>query len=102
MKSKSDNNDIKELKLELKIELKRELKAELTTDFKEELANQWEDIIVAANKYATNLNSNLQEVVKKQMTEFFKLISMTLTGEEEGPRTLALPPSSSSTPPNMQ
>ena len=100
MKARTDNNDIKELKLELKTELKRELKAELTTGFKEELAKQKEHIIITANTYATKLNSNLQEVVRKQMAEFSKLITMTLTGEEEETGPLALPPPTSD-PPNM-
>ena len=98
LKTKVTNSDINELKLELKSELKKELKDELTTDFKEELANQREDIILTANNYATKLNSNLQEVVKRQMHEFSKLISMTLTGEEE-PGPLALPPPNN--PPNL-
>ena len=92
MKTKTDNKDIKELKLELKTELKRELKEELTIDFKVELANQREDILTTANTYTNRLNSNLQEVVRKQMAEFSKLISMTLTGEDEEPGLLALPP----------
>lgn len=62
MKSKVDNNDIKELKTELE----RELKAELTTDFKTELANQRDDIIITANTYVKKLNSNLQEVVRNK------------------------------------
>lgn len=100
MKARAEGEDINELKLTLKSELKRELKEELTTDFKEELANQREDIIITANTYAKRLNTNLQEVVRKQMAEFSKLISMTLTGEDEEPGPLALPPSTSN-PPNM-
>ena len=102
MKTKTNSRDINDLKLELKTELKKELKAELTTDFKKELAIQREDIILTANTYAKTLNSNLQEVVKKQMAEFSKLITMTLTGEEEEPGLLTLPPSPSTEPPNMQ
>ena len=60
MKEKVDNKDINELKLELKTELKRELQEELTTDFKEELANQKDDILITANIYAKRFNSNLQ------------------------------------------
>ena len=100
MKGKVDNKDFSNLKLELKSELKRELKEELTSDFKEELANQREDIIITTNTYAKQLNSNIQEVVRKQMEEFSKLITMTLTGDEEVPGTLALPPPQSN-PPNM-
>ena len=100
LKAKIPNNDINNLKLELKSELKRELKDELTSEFKEELASHKEDIINTANTYAKTLNSNLQEVVKKQMAEFSKLITMTLTGEEEEPGLLALPPPSTN-PPNM-
>ena len=99
MKTRVDK-DITDLKLELKTELKSELKKELTTDFKVELAKQREDIIISANTYAKNLNSNLQEVVKKQMEEFSKLITMTLTGDEDTPELLALPPPSIN-PPNM-
>jgi phosphoenolpyruvate carboxylase len=100
MKTKVENEDINDLKLVLKTELKRELKEELTTDLKEALANQREDIIIAANIYAQRLNSNLQEVVRKQMAEFSKIISMILTGEDEETGPLALP-SSSNNPPNM-
>ena len=90
MKAKTDNKDI----ADLKSELKKELKDELTTDFKKELATQKEDIIIAANTYAKRLNSNLQEVVKKQMEEFSKLISMTLTGNDDTPELLTLPSTS--------
>ena len=100
MKIKVDNKDITVLKLELKTKLKRELKEELTTDFKVELAKQREDIIVTANTYAKNLNTNLQDVVRKQMEEFSKLITMTLTGDEDAPEPLALP-APSTNPPNM-
>ena len=100
-KTKTHNSDINNLKLELKTELKRELKEELTTDFNEKLASHKEDIITSANTYAKTLNSNLQEVVKKQMAEFSKLITMTLTGEEEETGLLALPPPPSTNPPNM-
>ena len=77
MKAKVDNKDI--------------------TDFKKKLAIQREDIITTANTYAKRLNSNLQEVVKRQMEEFSKLISMTLTGNDDTPELLTLP----STSPNM-
>ena len=100
MKTRADKEDIQVLKLELKTELKRELKAELTTDFKEEMANHREDIITTANIHAKRLNSNLQEVMKAQMAEFSKIISMTLTGCEEDPELLTLP-SPPSNPPNM-
>ena len=100
MKTRAENEDINDLKLVLKTELKREFKEKLTTDLKEALANQKEDIIIAANNYAQRLNSNLQEVVRKQMAEFSKIISMTLTGEDEETGPLALP-SSSNDPPNM-
>ena len=100
MKAKIDNKDITNLKIELKTELKRELKEELSTDLKEELAKQREDIIVTANTYAKNLNTNLQNVVRKQMEEFSKLITMTLTGDEDAPEPLALP-APSTNPPNM-
>ena len=99
-KTRVDNKDILDLKLKLKTDLKRELKEELTTDFKVELANQREDIIVTANTYAKNLNSNLQEVVRKQMEEFSKFVTMTLTGDEDTPEPLALP-APSTNPPNM-
>ena len=99
-KTRVDNKDILDLKLKLKTDLKRELKEELTTDFKVELANQREDIIVTANTCAKNLNSNLQEVVRKQMEEFSKLVTMTLTGDEDTPEPLALP-APSTNPPNM-
>ena len=95
-KTRADKEDLNELKLELKTKLKKELKAELTTDFKAEMASQREDIIITTNTYAKRLNSNLQEVMKKQMAEFSKIISLTLTGSEEDPELLALPP-----PPNM-
>lgn len=47
------------------MELKREMKVELTIDFREEMANQREDVIITTNTYAKTLNSNLQEVMKK-------------------------------------
>lgn len=86
-----------EFKEVLKIELKKELKAELTTEFKEELATQKADIITTANTYALKLNSSLHEVLRKQMAEFSKQISLTLTGGEGGSDLLTLPP-----PPNNQ
>jgi hypothetical protein len=91
-KKKTRVEDLNELKIELKIELK----PELTTDFKEKMANQREDIIITTKTYAKRLNSNLQEVMRKQMAEFSKIISLTLTGSEEDPELLALPP-----PPKM-
>ncbi len=93
MKTKVDDKNI----TDLKIELKKELKEELTTNFKKELAIQREDIITTTNTYAKRLNSNLQEVVKRQMEEFSKLISMTLTGNDDTPELLTLP----NTLPNM-
>ena len=86
-----------EFKEVLKIELKKELKAELTTEFKEELATQKAEIITTANTYALKLNSNLHEVLRKQMAEFSKQISLTLMGGEGGSDLLTLPP-----PPNNQ
>ena len=100
MKNKVDNKDINELQLELKTELKKELKDELTSDLKVELAIHREDIIITTNTYAKQLNSNLQEVVRKQMEEFTKIISKTLTGNDENPGLLALPPPPNN-PPNM-
>ena len=87
-----------EFKEELKSELKKELKAELTLEFKEELATQKEDIITTTNTYALRLNTNLHEVLRKQMAEFSKEISLALTGGDGGPELLALPPNN---PPNM-
>ena len=98
LKPKVDNKDITNLKFELKTELKREFKEELTTDFKVELAKQREDIIVTANTYAKILNTNLQDVVRKQMEEFSKLIAMALTGDEDAPEPLALPTPSTNLP----
>ena len=89
-----------ELKEELKTELKKELKAELTLEFKEELAIQKTDIITTANTYAQRLNTNLHEVMRRQMAEFSKEISLTLTGGEGGPGLLTLPPPTTN-PPNM-
>ena len=86
-------------KKDLKTELKNELKAELTMEFKEELATQKAEIITTANTFAQRLNSNLHEIMRKQMAEFSKEISLALTGGEEGPGLLALP--SSSNQPNM-
>ena len=97
-KPRAEKDDINTMKLELKTELKNELKAELTSEFKEEMANQREDIIITTNTYAKRLNSNLQEVVKKQMAEFSKIISLTLTGSEEDTELLALPPPPSNLP----
>jgi hypothetical protein len=87
------------LKKDLKKELKNELKAELTMEFKEELATQKAEIITTANTFAQRLNSNLHEIMRKQMAEFSKEISLALTGGEGGPGLLALP--SSSNQPNM-
>jgi hypothetical protein len=98
IKAKVNNKDITSLKLELKTELKRELKEELTSDLKVELTKQREDIIVTANTYAKNLNTNIQNVVRKQMEEFSKLITMTLTGDEDAPEPLALPAPSTDLP----
>ena len=89
-----------EFKEELKTELKKELKAELTLEFKEEMATQKEEIITTTNSFAQRLNSNLHEVLRKQMAEFSKQISLTLTAGVGGPDLLALP-STSNDPPNM-
>ena len=97
-KPRAEKEDIIEFKEELKTELKKELKAELTIEFKEELATQKEDIITTANTYAQRLNSNLHEIMRRQMAEFSKEISMALTGREGGPELLALPPPPSNQP----
>ncbi len=97
-KQREEKEAMCEFKDILKIELKKELKAELTTEFKEELATQKADIITTANNYALNLNSNLHEVLRKQMAEFSKQISLTLTGGEGGSGLLALPPPSDNQP----
>ena len=99
-KPRAEKEVITEFKEEIKTELKKELKAELTLEFKEEMATQKADIISTTNTYALKLNSNLHEVLRKQMAEFSKEISMALTGGEGGSEFLALPPSSSN-PPNM-
>ena len=96
-KPREEKEAMSEFKEVLKTKLKKELKAELTTEFKEELATHKAEIITTANTYALNLNSNLHEVLRKQMAEFSKQISLTLTGGEGGPNLLALPP-----PPNNQ
>ena len=96
-KPREEKEAMSEFKEVLKIQLKKELKAELTTEFKEELATHKAEIIPTANTYALNLNSNLHEVLRKQMAEFSKQISLILTGGEGGPNLLALPP-----PPNNQ
>ena len=80
-----------EFKEVLKTELKKELKTKLTMEFEEELATHKEEIITTANTYALNLNSNMHEVLRKQMAEFSKQISLTLTGGVGGPNLLALP-----------
>lgn len=77
------------------MELKREMKVELTIDFREEMENQRKDIIITTNTYTKRLNSNLQEVIKKERAEFSKIISMTFPCNEKDPALLALPP-----PPN--
>jgi hypothetical protein len=97
-KPRMEKEIITEFKEELKTELKNELKAELTLEFKEELAIQKTDIINTANTFAQKLNTNLHEVMRRQMAEFSKEISLALTGGESGPDLLALPPSN---PPNM-
>ena len=81
-----------ELTTEFKKDLKKELKAELTMEFKEELATQKEDIITTANTFAQRLNSNLHEIMRRQMAEFSKEISLALIGGEGGPGLLTLPP----------
>ena len=68
-------------------------------EFKEELAIQKTEIITTANTFAQRLNNNLHEIMRKQMAEFFKEISLALTGGEGGPGLLELP--SSSNQPNM-
>ena len=95
---REEKESMSEFKEVLKIELKKKLKAELTTEFKEELATQKADIITTANTYALNLNSNLHEVLRKQMAEFSKQITLTLTGGEGGSGLLALPPPSNDQP----
>ena len=92
--------EVIELKEELKTELKKELKAELTLEFKEEMATQKEEIITTTNSFAQRLNSNLHEVLRKQMAGFSKQISLALTAGVGGPDLLALP-STSNNPPNM-
>jgi hypothetical protein len=67
---------------------------------KEELATQKADIITIANTYAQRLNSKLHEIMRRQMAEFSKEISLALTGGEGGPELLALP-SPSNNQPNM-
>ena len=89
-----------DFKEELNTELKKELKAELTFEFKEEMATQKEEIITTTNTFAQRLNSNLPEVLRKQMAEFSKEISLAIMGREGGPDLLALP-STSNNPPNM-
>ena len=89
-----------DFKEELNTELKKELKAELTFEFKEEMATQKEEIITTTNTFAQRLNSNLHEVLRKQMAEFSKEISLAIMGREGGPDLLALP-STSNNPPNM-
>ena len=67
-------------------------------EFKEELATQKADIITTANTFAQRLNSNLHEIMRKQMAEFSKEISLALTGGEGGPGLLALPPPQNNQP----
>jgi hypothetical protein len=81
-----------ELKEEPKTELKKKLKAEFTLEFKEELAIQKADIITTANTYVQRLNTNLHEVLYKQMAGFSKEISLALAGGKRGSELLALPP----------
>ena len=97
---RAEKEAITEFKEELKLELKKELKAELTIEFKDELATQKEDIITTANTYAQRLNSNLHEIMRRQMTELSKEITLALTGNVGGPELLTLPPPSNN-PPNM-
>ena len=61
------------------------MKTEFTLEFKEEMATQKADIIATTNNYVLKLNSNLHDVLRNQMAEFSKLISMALTGEEGEP-----------------